>query len=124
MKEEDLLEVVRELNDTIHISQDGGSADLSKMDDGFIKEVEKVYKVSLKSPVFFFNRLIVNEKKRGSGIGTEIMNKLVEILNKKKITVVNQVNTYSPKDHDKKIEFYKKFGFKVISEEVMIRKPK
>lgn len=77
--------------------------------------------VELEPPVFWFCRL--KAKVEGQGEGTRLMRRLVEILDNKRITVVNAVNPYGCMDMEQLKVFYAKYGFEDIGNDVMIRRP-
>lgn len=61
---------------------------------------------------WFFNRLFVPSEMRNKGIATQLMNRLIEILDEYNICLINTVNAYGDLNEDQLITFYKKFGFK------------
>jgi GNAT superfamily N-acetyltransferase len=72
-------------------------------------------------PVFWFTRL--KAKVEGQGEGTRLMKRLVQILDERKITVINGVNAYGSMSLEDLKRFYKKYGFKDIGDNTMIRYP-
>ena len=77
--------------------------------------------LELTEPVFWFNRL--KAKVEGQGEGTKLMERLVQILDEKKITVVNGLNPYGSMSMDELKDFFKKYGFEDIGNDTMIRYP-
>lgn len=80
----------------------------------------------LKDP-WFFNRLCISEKLRNKGVATLMMKRLIEILDEKRIDLINTVNPYGDLNEEELIKFYKKFGFtngssKEFHENLLIRK--
>lgn len=75
----------------------------------------------LTEPVFWFCRL--KAKVEGEGEGTKLMTRLVQILDEKQITVVNGVNPYGSMSMDELKDFYRKYGFEDIGNDIMIRYP-
>jgi len=78
--------------------------------------------LELTEPVFWFCRL--KAKVEGQGEGTRLMDRLVQILDERKITVVNILNPYGSMGMDELKDFYRKYGFKDIGNDIMIRYPK
>ena len=60
---------------------------------------------------WYFNRLFVRNKFRGLGVATELMKKLINFIEEKKILLVCDVNPYGDLTKEQLISFYKKFGF-------------
>ena len=81
---------------------------------------DPVLYLDLPDPVFWFTRL--KAKVEGRGEGTRLMRRLVEILDERGITVVNALNPYGSMDVQALTEFYKKYGFSEVEEDLMVRK--
>ena len=110
---------ITDTNDSIYIYlNDGSSAELDR-----IEKVPDNLKSLLRGDnVFWFARL--KAKKEGVGSGTVLMNELVKILDKRKISVINAVNPYGVMTMEDLLDFYKKFGFEEVEEGIMIRNPR
>lgn len=83
--------------------------------------LKRKYGIDIEPPIFFFNR--IKAKVEGQGEGTLLMREIVKILDEKGITVVNTLNPYGSMDLEALTEFYKKYGFECIVEQLMIRRP-
>lgn len=83
--------------------------------------------IELTEPVFWFCRL--KAKVEGQGEGTKLMERLVQILDEKQITVVNGVNPYGSSKRQGRMsmgelkDFYRKYGFEDIGNDIMVRHP-
>lgn len=99
----------------------GSVCELSRLDI-LAENIYKTYKIKLKPPIFYFNR--IKARKEGIGEGSLLMKKLIEILDNKKISVVNELNPYGKLNMNALEKFYSKFGFKKIEKGLMIREPK
>jgi len=77
--------------------------------------------VKLSGPVFWFSRL--KAKVEGEGEGTKLMERLVEILDERQITVVNGLNPYGEMDMEALTRFYTGYGFVSVGDGMMIRLP-
>lgn len=76
----------------------------------------------LVDPVFWFSRL--KAKVEGQGEGTKLMERLVQILDEKGITVVNGVNPYGSMKMKDLVAFYERYDFVMIKDGIMVRYPK
>jgi hypothetical protein len=75
----------------------------------------------LKSPLFLFNRL--KAFKEGRGDGRLLMEKLIRILDEHQITVINPMNPYGSMKLGTLTLFFKKYGFRLVGEGVVVREP-
>jgi GNAT superfamily N-acetyltransferase len=80
--------------------------------------------------VWFFNRIKVQPSHYGKGCGKDLMIKLCEILDRKKISLINSLNPYGNRDLKSLIAFFEASAFEIVDELcggkkviVMIRRP-
>lgn len=84
-------------------------AELSLMyKDGLYLEL----KIIDNKPVYWFNRLFVNEKIRNKGYGKQLVSQVKEWADKHNFGIVCQANAYGGLSQDQLVEFYKKYKFK------------
>ena len=76
------------------------------------------------SESWYFNRLSVPVKFRNQGIATQLMRKLIQVLDKNKITLICDINPYGDLDFNQLNKFYKQYGFVEHEEHHLIRYPK
>jgi len=62
--------------------------------------------------VFYFNRLIVDEKIRNKGCATALMQRVVKWADQEKTTIILDINSYGDLDYNRLLTFYLKYGFK------------
>lgn len=74
-------------------------------------EISKFGDFESNDKIFYFNRLIVHESLRNQGIASDLMNKLIQILDTEKITLLCDVNPYGGLSLEQLILFYNKYGF-------------
>ncbi len=103
-------------------TEKGSTCELSKIDTKDTNEFLKKYKVELKEPIFYFNRLKARVERQGEG--SFLMKELVKILDEKKISVINELNPYGGMNMETLEKFYAKYGFEKVDRGLMIRKPK
>ena len=97
-----------------------GSAEISNI-DMMAKQYADEYGIDIIGELWYFNRIKV--KKEGTGLGTALMKKLVEILDAEKITLWDDLNPYGGMNLQQLTEFNKKFGFITLKRGAMIRYP-
>jgi GNAT superfamily N-acetyltransferase len=88
----------------------------------FTRELERKYPVKLKLELtrdnfddeyIFLASIVVKKSKRNTGIGTQVMNLIIEFSNLKDIPIaLNPSNLYGS-DTEELIKFYRRFGFKL-----------
>lgn len=83
--------------------------------------LKEEYDIEVEQPLFFFNR--IKAKVEGQGEGSLLMREVVKILDEMGVAVVNHINPYGGMDLKALIEFYKKYGFELIDEQLMLRFP-
>lgn len=66
----------------------------------------------IKDNMWYFNRLIVPKSARNKGFATRLMEMLIELLDEKKIVLINEVQGTGDLNNDQLVTFYKKYGFK------------
>lgn len=99
-------------------------------------ELEKQFNVKLSlselGDIISLNKIIIPEEQRGTGIGSEVMQKIVDYADEnQKIISLTPTEDYGGKK-SKLIKFYKKFGFvdnkgkniNYETKDTMIRNPK
>lgn len=90
--------------------------------NGYKEVLAREYGVEIEPPVFFFNR--IKAKVEGQGEGTLLMQEVTEILDEEGVTVVNHVDPYGSMDLVPLIKFYEKYGFELVDDRLMVRRPK
>jgi hypothetical protein len=75
----------------------------------------------LMPPVFWFARIKAMTESQGDG--TFLMKKLCEHADALGATIINAINPYGRMNLAELQEWFQKFGFKLISEGLVIRKP-
>ena len=75
---------------------------------------------------YYFNRLIVDQKLRGTGISVKLMKQVVEWADQEKIEILLEINPYGNLDYLQLAQFYERFGFEWEDKEnnMMIRRVK
>jgi GNAT superfamily N-acetyltransferase len=75
---------------------------------------------------FYFNRLLVQKRSRGKGVGRQLMEQVCEWADKDGISIYNDISDYGegPESIPGKIKFYEKFGFTHIEDNVVVRYPR
>lgn len=86
------------------------------------EDISKEFGIDIVGELWYFNRLKV--KTEGTGLGTALMKRLVELLDSEKITLYNDLNPYGGMSLQQLTEFYRKFGFVSLRRGTMIRFPK
>lgn len=99
-------------------------------------ELEKLFNVQLSlselGDIISLNKIIIPEEQRGTGIGTEVMKRIIDYADEnQKIISLTPTEDYGGKK-SKLIKFYKKFGFvdnkgkniNYETKDTMIRNPK
>lgn len=71
----------------------------------------EISKLNFNDNIYYFNRLIVHQSLRNKGIASALMNKLIEVLDCNKITLICDINPYGDLDLNQLITFYGKYGF-------------
>jgi len=88
----------------------------------FALELQKKYPVKLKleltqdvfdDPYIFLASIVVKKNKRNTGVGTAVMNHIIEFSKLKDIPVALNPSDLYGSNSDLLIEFYRKFGFKL-----------
>lgn len=95
----------------------GSCAELDKIAPGIVESLG----CKLTEPIFWFCRLKAKVERQGEG--TKLMKRLVQILDERKITVVNGPNAYGSMSLEQLKIFYRKYGFKDVDEGIMVRYP-
>jgi hypothetical protein len=86
------------------------------------EEIAREYGIDIIGELWYFNRIKV--KTGGTGLGTALMEKLVEILDSEKITLYDDLNPYGDMSFQDLVKFNKRFGFVILKPGTMIRFPK
>jgi hypothetical protein len=73
-------------------------------------------------PVFWFAR--IKSVTESQGDGTFLMKRLCRHADELGVTIVNEINPYGRMDMDELQEWFQKFGFELIRDGLVIRKPK
>ena len=73
-------------------------------------------------PIFWFAR--IKAVKESQGDGTFLMKRLCEHADAQEATIINEINPYGRMDLAELQEWFQKFGFELIREGLVIRKPK
>jgi len=117
------------IENEIHVydTKNVGSAELSRIiDTEYLRYLEKAFDIAISTPIFFFNRIKVQEE--GQGHGRKLMEELTEILDQHEIAVFCVLNPYGKRRMKDLIRFYEKNDFIILTKskgyECMIRYPK
>jgi len=73
-------------------------------------------------PIFFFNRIKATPERKG--IGTQMMNQLVKILDQRRIAVINTMNAYGRMNEKDLRKWFHKWGFIDVIDNLIYRPPK
>jgi len=117
--------IVHEIvSDTIiNMMTDGGSVcELSTFGQEKHKEFLTEYGFDCPYPLFFFHR--IKSRNEGSGHGTVLMERLVKICDENGFAVINPINPYGRMNLEQLKEWFGKYGFIEVFEEVVVRFPK
>lgn len=106
------IELIRVSNREISIILDDRSSCSLESNPNYELFFKQRLNLESSSPIFWFNRLKVNNYNEGRG--TFLMKKLSEVLDENKYAVFNHVNPYGPLSLDQLIAFYQKYQFKTI----------
>ena len=68
----------------------------------------------------FFNRLNVPKKLRGRGLGGLLLKSTLHYCHKNRIFLINTANNYGEMGQDNLINFYEKYGMKLVHEEGLL----
>ncbi len=94
-------------------SEDGSIAELSSMSPNEVVGFNVEFTLNLTEAhldnTLYFNRIKV--KKEGIGVGTALMNEVIQFLDKHAFCVVLEARPYGQMKLNALISFYKKFGF-------------
>lgn len=71
--------------------------------------------------IFLFDTL--KAKVEGQGDGTFLLRRLCEIADEKRIIIVNPVNPFGNMSYENLVKWYRKFGFKRLRSNIMVRYP-
>lgn len=98
-----------------------GVAELSEIEDASIYGI----KTLPQERWYFFNRLKVRDSFMGKGFGRQLMERVIAWADSEGISIINPISTYGQKGGlERKIKFFKKFGFELIEENLVIRRIK
>jgi len=104
---------------TFHTENYEGVAELSEIDD------VSIYGVDDKGTWYFFNRLKVRDKEMGKGFGKELMERVIAWADEEGISIINPISTYGQAGGvTKKIKFFEKYGFELVTGNLVIRRSK
>lgn len=67
---------------------------------------------SLINNIWFFNRLFVKKNYRGNGYGSKVLDKMLEIIKNKNITLELMINPYGEMTYEQLEAFYLRHDFK------------
>ena len=108
-------------------NKSAGVAELSKLDEHLINLLSNTIKINKYFTWFYFNRLIVKQKYRKTGVGTELMDSVIKWADRNKIAIWDDLNPYGDKNSltlKQLTKFMSKFGFIKKAKQVMVRYPK
>lgn len=71
--------------------------------------------------IFFFNRLLIQRPYRGNGYSKILMDKLLEIVDIKKINIILTINPYGDMDKEDLVKFYEQYGFQESKNGAFVR---
>lgn len=106
-----MIELISDTNITLMIPEGSISKAICQL--SFI--YPDIYGFKPEDKVFYFNRIKVEPKYEGQGLGAEMMKRMVEICDQQGIIVVCDVNPYGSLDHDQLVKWYKSYDFKDYS---------
>jgi hypothetical protein len=109
--------------DDSSLRSDLSVAELSYFDSVYITDLE-CYTFDKSKTWFFFNRLNVSKNSRGNGISHILLDKVCEIADEKKINIMNAINPYGELNLEQLIELYKKHGFILVCDNIVVREHK
>jgi len=108
--------------DHISIYKGQSNIEISRIDDLPI-DLYRILSALSDSELFYFNR--IRAFPEGEGIGTELMEELVKILDKQDIALYCELNPYGLLDYKALEKFYKKYGFEEFGVDgALIRLPR
>ena len=87
-----------------------GTIDMGLMDNTTLPNSRKIKR--RRQVWYYFNRLVVHGKIRKKGVGTRLMQEMIDWADYKKINIILEINPYGEMDLEQLIIFYGKFGFK------------
>lgn len=123
------MEIVKHENDLgviFDIEVDGrrAAAELSRIDSAILAEITPL--ILPQGKVYYFNRLIVDEKLRGKGLSKLLLDNVANWADLNSITILLDINPYGKMSKEDLQILYGKYGFEEYSDTdfQMIRKPK
>lgn len=75
-------------------------------------------------PVFWFTRIAVLEYHRNKGEGTLLLKEMRKIQDENNFIILLGINAYGDLNTEQLRQWYTKYGFKTIKENMMLRYPK
>lgn len=78
--------------------------------------------ISVDRPVAWFAR--IKARKESEGEGTRLMRHLCDLVDRLSITIVNYPNPYGRMDMEELVRWYQKYGFELLNDGGLVRRPK
>jgi len=117
-----MLDFQEPISKSFYIKKDNfsGCAELSEID---LSTLESVIPITDRlKQWFYFNRLFVNHRIRKQGLGTKLMEEVIQWADENKYNIYLEINPYGEMGMNDLINFYEKFGFTQINDtNTMIR---
>lgn len=100
---------------TVRFTEKYSTAELTSLPPEVVDSYNREFSVGIEpdnmESTLYFNRLFSRDK--NLGIGTTLMNEVVDFLDQHNFSVILEVNPYFGMDLDRLIGFYERFGFLV-----------
>ena len=94
----------------------------------WVESLQRDFGINVTVPVFWFSRIKVQPQYYNTGVGRDMMLKLIEIADERNIAIFNAPNPYGNRDMESLTKFFEGFGFQRIYDDegnmCLLRLPK
>ena len=104
-------------------NRSAGTASLSLSDKHLLNHLGYLIPDS-EYQLFYFNRIFVPTQFRGHGLGSFLLEKVIDFARREKKAIINEINPYGEMDLEELTDFFVRHGFKVLKEGVVYWSPK